>query len=332
MAKKVIFSGIQPSGDLHIGNYLGAIQNWITLLDEYECIFCIVDYHAITAPYDVEVLQRRTVETAMVYMASGLDPERCTIFVQSDVPEHTELQWLLCSVTPIGELFRMHQFKDKSKNLEGHQAVCSGILCYPILQAADILLYKGEAVPVGEDQAQHLELTREIARSFNRKFGPVFPEPETLLSEAKRIMGVDGESKMSKSLGNHLGLTEPPEVIWEKLRTAKTDPARVRRTDTGDPEKCNIYAYHTFFTPPGPLEECATGCRTATIGCIECKKVLLEHMMAVINPIRERFEDIKKKPQDVCRVLDAGRDRCRAVAGKTIKEVRAAMGIVPRSS
>lgn len=331
MAKKVIFSGIQPSGELHIGNYLGAIQNWIRLLDTYDSIFCIVDYHAVTAPYEVRELARRTRDAAMVYIASGLDPDRCTIFVQSDVPEHTELEWLLGTVTPIGDLFRMTQYKEKIKNLGAHESVCSGLLCYPILQAADILLYKAEAVPVGEDQAQHLELTREIARNFNRAFSPIFPEPQTILSEAKRILGVDGEKKMSKSLGNHLGLTEPAESIWEKLKTAKTDPARVRRSDKGDPEKCNIFSYHTFITPQKQREECAVGCRTAGIGCIECKRVFHEHLMAVLDPIRRRFEELRKKPDRVDEALDAGRDRCRALARATMEEVRAAMGISPRS-
>ena len=331
MVKKTIFSGIQPSGELHIGNYLGAIRNWTTLLDSYDCIFCIVDYHAVTQPYEVEDLAPRTLEAAVVYIASGLDPERCTIFVQSDVPEHTELQWLLGTVTPLGDLFRMTQYKDKKDKLEGEsQSVCSGLLCYPILQAADILLYKAEAVPVGEDQAQHLELTREIARYFNRRYGPVFPEPQTLLSEAKRLLGVDGERKMSKSLGNHIGLTEPAETSWEKLRTAKTDPARIRRKDPGDPDKCNIFSYHTFFTPDGPRAECAAGCRSAGIGCIDCKKVLHEHMQKAIAPIRTQAEELRQKPDYVRGVLEAGRDRCRRIARETIRETREAMGIRAR--
>ena len=295
MSKKIAFSGIQPSGELHIGNYLGAIRSWIELLDTYDCIFCIVDYHAVTVPYDPKDLARRTYEAAVVYIASGLDPEKCTIFVQSDVPEHTELQWLLGTVTPLGDLFRMTQYKEKARKLSSHQSICSGLLCYPILQAADILLYKAEAVPVGEDQAQHLELTREIARAFNRRFGPVFPEPKTLLSKAKRILGVDGEHKMSKSLGNHIGLTEDPDSIWEKLRTAKTDPARIKRTDPGDPEKCNIYTYHTFFTPEEPRMECAQGCQTAGIGCVDCKKVLFNYLMQTLDPIRERFKELVKQ-------------------------------------
>ena len=331
MAKKVIFSGIQPSGELHIGNYLGAIQNWISLLDAYDCIFCIVDYHAITAPYDPADLSGRIYEAAVAYIASGLDPARATIFVQSDVPEHAELEWLLAAVTPIGELFRMTQYKDKSKDFEQQQSVCAGLLCYPILQAADILLYKAQAVPVGEDQAQHLELSREIARSFNRRFGDVFPEPQTLLSEARRVLGVDGERKMSKSLGNHIGLTEDPDAVWEKLRTAKTDPARIRRTDKGDPEKCNVFSYHRCFTPRDAREECAEGCRMAGIGCIDCKKTLFTHMRAVLDPIRERAAQVRKDRGYVLGVLDAGRDRCLATARATMAEVRRVMGMVPRA-
>ncbi len=331
MAKKVIFSGIQPSGELHIGNYLGAIQNWLTLLDDYDCIFCIVDYHAITAPYDQKELPRRVYDAAVAYIASGLVPERCTVFVQSDVPAHTELEWLLGTVTPIGELFRMTQYKDKSKDFGQGQSVASGLLCYPILQAADILLYKAAAVPVGEDQAQHLELTREIARNFNRRFGDVFPEPATMLADAKRVLGVDGERKMSKSLGNHIGLTEAPEQIWEKLRTAKTDPARIRRSDKGDPEKCNIFSYHRFFTPKGEQDCCAEGCRTAAIGCIDCKKVLFTHLRKVLDPIRERALQVREKRRYVLDALDAGGTRCRELAARTMAEVRAAMGMLPRS-
>ncbi len=331
MAKKVIFSGIQPSGELHIGNYLGAIQNWLRMLDEYDCIFCIVDYHAITAPYDQKELPQRVYEAAVAYIASGLVPERCTVFVQSDVPEHVELEWLLGTVTPIGDLFRMTQYKDKAKDFAQGQSVASGLLCYPILQAADILLYKAHGVPVGEDQAQHLELTREIARNFNRRFGEVFPEPATMLSEARRILGLDGERKMSKSLGNHIGLTETPEQIWEKLRPAKTDPARVRRTDKGDPEKCNIFtSYHRFFTPAADLERCAEGCRTAGIGCIDCKKVLFAHLRAVLDPIRERADEIRGRRDYVLDALDRGARHCKEIATQTIREVRAAMGIVPR--
>jgi tryptophanyl-tRNA synthetase len=330
MAKKVIFSGIQPSGELHIGNYLGAIQNWLRLLDEYDCIFCIVDYHAITAPYDQKELPTRVYEAAVAYIASGLVPERCTVFVQSDVPEHTELEWLLGTVTPIGDLFRMTQYKDKSKDFGQSQSVASGLLCYPILQAADILLYKAAAVPVGEDQAQHLELTREIARNFNRRFGAVFPEPATLLSEAKRVLGVDGERKMSKSLGNHIGLTEAPEQIWEKLRTAKTDPARIRRSDKGDPDKCNIFNYHRFFTPKGEQDCCAEGCRTAAIGCVDCKKVLFTQLRKVLDPVRERANEVRGQRDYVLDALDAGARHCKEIATRTIAESRAAMGMLPR--
>lgn len=327
MAQKRIFSGIQPSGDLHIGNYLGAIKNWIQWIDEYDSIFCIVDYHAITAPYDTDKLAGRVMDAAIAYIASGLDPDKCTIFVQSDVPAHTELQWFLGTVTPIGDLFRMTQYKEKSKDLGAQQSICSGLLNYPILQAADILLYQAEAVPVGEDQAQHLELTREIARNFNRRFGDIFPEPKTLLSEAKRIIGTDGERKMSKSLNNHLGLLEPPETLWEKLRTAKTDPARIRRKDKGTPEKCNIFSYHTFFTPEAERTACAEGCRTAGIGCVDCKKVLHTHLMETLAPIQDKARELQAQQDYVGQVLDAGKQRCLDIAAQTIRQTRSAMGM-----
>jgi len=321
-----IFSGIQPSGDLHIGNYLGAIRNWLELLDRYDGIFCIVDYHAITQPYEVEALQNRIFDAALVYIAAGLEPGRATIFVQSEVPEHVELAWLLSTVTPIGELFRMTQFKDKSQKGE-MEAANAGLLNYPILMAADILLYKAVGVPVGEDQVQHLELAREIVRRFNGRFGPVFPEPETLLGEARRVMGLDGERKMSKSLGNHIGLLESEEAIWEKLRPAKTDPARMRRSDPGNPERCNIFSYHRYISPEPDQESCVVGCRTAGIGCIDCKKVLLGHLMALLRPIQERAAALREEPEIVRRALADGAERCRAIAADTMREVRRAMGI-----
>ncbi len=330
MSKEIIFSGIQPSGDLHIGNYLGAIRNWTGLLDKYQCIFCIVDYHAITASYDVEQLPTRIFNAAVAYIATGLDPERCTIFVQSDVPAHTELEWYFGTVTPLGDLFRMTQYKDKSRDAGAKDSVCSGLLCYPILQAADILLYKAKVVPVGEDQAQHIELCREIARNFNRRFRAVFPEPKTLLSDAKRIIGLDGERKMSKSLNNHIGLLEDSDSIWKKLKTAKTDPARLRLKDKGDPAKCNIFSLHTFFTPENERGQCAEGCRTAAIGCIDCKKVLHKHIMKVLDPIREKAQALQNDRDYVLDVLDEGCKRASAIAEKTMEEVRDAMGIRKR--
>ncbi len=225
--RKRILSGIQPSGTIHIGNYFGAVENWVRLMDDYDCFFTIVDLHAITVTYDPALLQQRIWDAALDNMAAGLDPAKCTIFVQSHVPEHTELCWLLNCVTPLGELGRMTQFKEKSDR--ERENVTAGLLNYPILQAADILIYKADAVPVGEDQAQHLEFTREVARRFNGRFGDFFPEPATLIGRGARVMGLDGASKISKSLDNIIGVGEEPDAIWEKLRPAKTDEARKSR-------------------------------------------------------------------------------------------------------
>ena len=325
MSGKRVFSGIQPSGTIHIGNYFGAIENWVRLLDKYECIFCIVDYHAITAPYEPAEMQSRIWNAALDNISAGLDPERCTIFVQSHVPEHAELQWLLNTVAPMGELSRMTQFKDKAK-LQGEN-VTAGLFNYPILMAADILLYRAEAVPVGEDQAQHLELTREVARRFNSRFGDFFAEPETLIGRGARVMGLDGENKMSKSLNNHIAVTEPPESIWEKLRPAKTDVNRVRRSDPGDPNKCNIYSYHLLVTPDDQLKAVREGCTTAGIGCIDCKKILFDNLNKVLSPIRERRAELESNPGYVIDVLQAGAAKCRDIARETILETKKVMGL-----
>ncbi len=283
-----IFSGIQPSGELHIGNWLGAVQNWVALQQRYDCIYCVVDLHAITGGYDQTTLAQRTRAMAVGLLASGIDPERAVLFVQSHVPQHSELQWLLSAITPIGELERMTQFKDKSQRLE---SVPAGLLTYPVLMAADILLYRADLVPVGEDQTQHLELTREVARKWNAEFGggeEWFPEPRPLLTEAKRIMGLDGQAKMSKSLGNTIGLLDTPDEIWQKLRPARTDPARVTRKDPGTPEICNIYHLHQSFSPLGTVAMVAGNCRGATWGCLDCKRVLADNMIATLAPIRAR--------------------------------------------
>jgi len=324
-----IFSGIQPSGELHIGNLLGAVSNWVKLQQQHECIFCIVDLHAITGPYDAESLAARTREMAIGLLAAGIDPDRATLFVQSHLPEHAELQWLLNSVTPIGELERMTQFKDKSQRVE---SIPAGILNYPVLMAADILLYRAELVPVGEDQVQHLELSREIARKWNAQFGggvDFFPEPKPLLTAAKRIMGLDGQAKMSKSLGNTIGILESPEAIWQKLRPAMTDPARVKRTDPGNPDICNIYDLHKYFSPPETVAMVAEKCRGAGWGCIDCKRVLADNMIAALAPIRERAMELGKQEGEVDRVLAVGAAKARQLARATILEVKRRMGFLP---
>jgi tryptophanyl-tRNA synthetase len=324
-----IFSGIQPSGELHIGNWLGAVQNWVRLQQSYECFYCIVDLHAITAKYEAATLAQRTWDMTVGLLAAGIDPDRVTLFVQSHVSEHTELQWLLNSVTPIGELERMTQFKDKSARYE---SVPVGLLNYPVLMAADILLYRADLVPVGEDQIQHLELTREVCRKWNAEFGggqDFFVEPQPLLTEAKRIVGLDGEAKMSKSLGNTIGILESPEEIWAKLRPAKTDPARVTRKDPGTPEVCNLYALHKYFSPAETVETVAVNCRGAGWGCLDCKRVLADNMNLVLTPIRARAAELKARPDRVREILGDGASRARRVAEETIREVRERMGFLP---
>ena len=320
-----IFSGIQPSGEIHIGNYVGAIRNWVQLVDRYECIFCVVDYHAITVDYEVAELQRRTLETATVLVACGLTPERCIVFVQSHVPEHTELAWVFNCVTPLGELERMTQFKEKGR--QHRDNINLGLLAYPVLQAADILIYKAGYVPVGEDQVQHVELSREIARKFNARYGEVFPEPQVILSNAPRILGLDGQAKMSKSLNNTLGLLDPPEVLWEKLRTAVTDEHRQRRSDPGHPEHCNIFTMHRAFSKPDQISYCDHGCRTAEIGCIDCKKILYENMVAEIGPIQKRAQEINRDPHWMVEVLKSGASRCKTIAETVMDEVREKIGV-----
>jgi tryptophanyl-tRNA synthetase len=323
-----IFSGIQPSGELHIGNYLGAVKNWVALQHRYESLVCIVNYHAITVPTDADTLRERTHAMAVSLLAAGIDPERCTLFVQSQVPEHTELNWILNTVTPLGELERQTQFKEKAQRQE---SVMAGLLAYPVLQAADILLYRADLVPVGEDQVQHLELSREIARRWNARYAPdapYFPEPQPALTPTRRVMGLDGQAKMSKSMGNTVGLLEPFDAVWQKLRPAVTDPKRVRRTDPGTPEVCNIYHLHKAFSPPDTVEHVAAQCRSAGWGCIECKQVLLESMRAELAPIHERAARLREDPGRVTEILDAGAARARALARETMAEVKTRMGLL----
>lgn len=320
-----IFSGIQPSGEIHIGNYVGAIRNWVQLVDRYECIYCVVDYHAITIEYEVGSMQQRILDTATILAACGLTPDKCIVFVQSHVPEHTELAWIFNCVTPIGELERMTQFKEKSK--QHRQNINMGLLDYPVLQAADILIYKAGYVPVGEDQIQHVELSREIARKFNGRYGETFPEPQVLLSTAPRIMGTDGQAKMSKSLNNAIGFLDPPEIIREKLRTAATCPHRERRSDPGHPEHCNIFTMHTAFSKPDEIDYVEKGCRSAGIGCIECKEILYKNMVEELSPIQARVREINGKPGYIIDVLKSGASRCKTIATGVMDEVRTKIGV-----
>jgi tryptophanyl-tRNA synthetase len=322
--RKRVFSGMQPSGEAHLGNYLGAFRSWVEMQDDYDCLFCIVDDHAITAGGHPAEMPGQVFDLAVSYLAVGLDPARSIIFVQSDVPEHTELAWLFNAVTPMGELERMTQYKDKAQRFE---SVPAGIFNYPILQAADILIYRADAVPVGEDQRQHLELTREIARKWNAAYGEYFPEPEALISKAGRIMGLDGEAKMSKSLGNTVGILAEPDEIWARIRTAVTDPQRVRRTDPGRPEVCNVFTLHQHFSDADTVARIDRDCRSAEIGCVECKRLLADSIAAHFAPMRERAAHYRAHPDEVRAVLDDGAQRARELARETMTHVRRGMGL-----
>ncbi len=325
MAKKVLFSGIQPTGELHIGNWLGAIRNWVQIQADYDSVFCVVDLHAQTIEYDPREMPQRVSDTAITLLACGLDPDKCTLFKQSYIAGHSELMWRLTTVTPIGDLERMTQFKDKAE--QHRDNLNAGLLTYPVLMAADIMLYKGEVVPVGDDQVQHLELTREIVRKFNHRFGPVFPEPKPLLSSAPRIRGLDGKAKMSKSLGNTIGLTEEPESIRKKLAGAFTDPARLRRSDPGHPEVCNIFTLHGQFSTPERCAEIAQDCRAGALGCVDCKREFGDRLIAALDPIRTQAAQLRANPQQVSDILREGGRRCRARSERTMAEVNKAMGL-----
>jgi len=322
---KTLFSGMQPSGELHLGNYLGAIRNWVTLQDDYRCFFSIVDYHAITQTYEKKDMRARVFDMAVDLLALGIDPERSCLFVQSAVPEHTELCWVLNNVAQFGDLSRMTQFKDKSARQEDNINV--GLFDYPVLQSADILLYKAQAVPVGQDQVQHIEFARRIARGFNRRWAKVFPEPEALMSKVPKLLGLDGESKMSKSMGNTLSLSATDKKIRKSLRKAATDPARVMREDPGDPDKCNVFTLHKFFSDEEKQQWVRQGCTTAGIGCVDCKDALSENIIEHLGSYRARREHLLANPDEVSAALAKGAEGASQVAKKTMAEVRKKLGL-----
>jgi len=322
--KKRVFSGARPTGRQHIGNYLGAIQNYVKLQDEYDCVYCIVDIHALTSLEDTSQLPTMTREIALDWLAAGMDPEKSIIFVQSHVPEVTELHTYLSMVTPMGWLQRVPTFKEKVRLQPDN--VNYGLLGYPVLQTADIILYKAEAVPVGEDQLPHLELAREIVRRFNARFGDVFPEPEAKVTNFPSVIGLDGKEKMSKSVGNHLEIAATPEETTQKIMAAVTDPERKYRKDPGHPDICNIYHLREYFVGYG-LEELAEKCRTAKIGCVECKKVLAEGINNALKPLREKRAELASKPGYVDEILRDGAERARVIARQTMSEVREKMNL-----
>ncbi|MDA2937655.1 tryptophan--tRNA ligase [Acidobacteria bacterium AH-259-A15] len=325
--KKRVFSGMRPTGRLHLGNFVGALENWVRLQDEYDCIYGIVDYHALTSEYrDVDKVGQSVLDVAIDWLASGIDPQKSTILVQSLVPEHAELHLLLSMIVPVPWLERVPTYKEQIQQLRDKDLSTYGFLGYPVLQAADILIYKADTVPVGEDQVAHIELCREIARRFNHFYGPVFPEPEAKLTKAARLPGTDGR-KMSKSYGNEIQLSEDPKSIRQKVMTMVTDPARVRRTDPGNPEVCPVFDYHKVFTDAAGRQWAARGCRTAGIGCIDCKNLLLKNMLPVIEPLYDKRVRMEKTPDRVRDLLMEGSRKARGMAKKTLQEVRQAMKI-----
>lgn len=325
---KTVFSGIQPSGELHLGNYLGAVRNWVGLQDQYRCIFCVVDYHAITQTYDTKEMSKRVTDMVIDLLALGIDPERSLLFLQSSVPEHTELAWVFNNVIGMGALERMTQFKDKSEHQPENINV--GLFTYPVLQAADILLYKAEAVPVGQDQLQHIELARDIARAFNHRFGKVFPECEALMTNLPKLVGIDGKQKMSKSLGNHipLGVFGNDKQLRKLLARCVTDEKRVTREDAGNPDNCpTIGTLHKQFSSDEDNAWVRQGCTTAGIGCVDCKGKLADTMTAHFAGYVERRAALVANPGRVDEVLEVGAKKARTFAQRTLGEVHKKLGL-----
>jgi len=363
-AKKRVLSGMRSTGKLHLGNYVGALENWVRMQHEYDCFFFIADWHALTTDYaDTSRLKENSVEVLLDWLAAGLDPARCVMFIQSHVPAHAELHLLLSMITPLGWLERVPTYKEQKENIKEKDLGTYGFLGYPVLQSADILIYKANVVPVGEDQVAHVELTREIARRFNSIYAfaqpvvtetnclthsqrevlisngteitpdtdyvfprIVFPEPQALLTPAPRLPGTDGR-KMSKSYDNAVLLSDPEAVVRQKLKTMVTDPARVRRTDPGNPDVCPVGDLHKIFSSPETMAKVNEGCRSAGIGCIECKGWVADAIVKILNPMQERRKKYEDNPRLAWDILEAGSARARDIAGATMDEVREAMGL-----
>ena len=335
-----ILSGMRPTGKLHLGNYVGALRNWVNLQDDYDCYFFIADWHALTTDYaDTSRIKQSSLEVMIDYLAAGLDPELSTLFIQSHVPQHAELQLLFSMITPLGWLERVPTYKEQRENIKDKDLSTYGFLGYPLLQSADILMYQANFVPVGEDQVPHVELTREVARRFNQFYprkidsswsnperAVVFPEPQPLLTPAAKLPGTDGR-KMSKSYGNTILLSEPEESLRAKLKTMVTDPARVRRTDPGNPDACPVGDLHKIFSSTDTLAKVYEGCTTAGIGCIECKKWAADSLWSVLEPIQQRRARYVAEPKLAWDHLEAGSAKARRVAESTMEAVRAAANL-----
>ena len=328
-----VYSAMRPSGRLHLGNYFGALENWVRLQDDYECFFGVADVHALTTLQgtgEVAEIVPNTYEMVLDWLAAGLDPERCVIYVQSHVPEVLTLHTLLSMSTPLGWLLRVPTFKERVRQMgEDEEHVPFGLLGYPVLQTADVILFKADRVPVGSDQVSHIELMREIARRFNRLYGDTFPEPEVLLTETPLVLGTDGQNKMSKSLDNHIDLAATEEETTKRVKSMVTDPQRARRTDPGRPWVCNVYALHKLFNPE-LLDDVYEKCTTAAIGCVEDKQQLADGINRFLAPFRERRRELAERPDAVREVLAHGAERATAVARHTIAEVYERMGLAAR--
>ncbi len=323
--KKRILSGMRPTGLLHLGNYHGALANWVEMQDQYDCFYFIADWHALTSDYeDTGKVTENTNHMLLDWLSAGLSPEKCTFFVQSAIKEHAELFLLLSMITPVPWLERNPTYKDQIVQLENKDLSTFGFLGYPVLQAADIIMYKAHGVPVGIDQVPHVEITREIARRFNHLFGNTFPEPEAILTKSFKILGAD-RRKMSKSYGNAIFMADSPEDISGKVSQMITDPQRARRSDPGNPDVCNVYDFHTMYTDSKAVEDINAQCRSAQIGCVDCKGIMTEHLINYLEPFREKRAYYHARPDEVRDIIASGNDRARTVAQQTMAEVRAAV-------
>ncbi len=322
----IVVSGMRPTGRLHLGHLLGTLRDWVSLQEKFDCYFFVADWHVLTTDYErPERVSEFSAEMVMDWLAAGLDPERCVIFQQSAILEHAELALLLGMLTPVSWLERNPTYKEQREQIQGRDLSTFGFLGYPVLQAADILLYRGSKVPVGEDQVPHVELTRDIARRFNNYYGSILPEPEALLSPSPRVPGTDGR-KMSKSYNNAIALDEDPASIEKRLGRMATDPRRVRLTDPGDPKDCPAFRLHQIYCTDDEIEAVTEGCKTAGIGCLDCKKIMIKHVVAELAPLRERRADLAENPERVREIVAAGTERAQAVARETMRQVRDAIG------
>ena len=325
MSDKRVLSGMRPTGKLHLGHVVGALNNWVKLQNEYECFHFIADWHALTSDYaDTSRIRENRVEMMVDWLAAGLDPKKSVMFVQSAVPQHAELHLLLSMITPLGWLERVPTYKEQRDNITDKDLGNYGFLGYPVLQSADILMYKGNYVPVGEDQVPHVELTREICRRFNSYYGDVFPEPQALLTPVPRLPGLDGR-KMSKSYGNDISLSDTPEEITKKIKTMMTDPARKRRTDPGNPEVCPVFAYHKIYSPAETIQTVDRECRVAGIGCIDCKKWMSERLIENLSPLLQRRQEYAARTDEIKDIIADGNLRANVVASQTMDQVRDAV-------